>query len=340
VNKKIIFYASKKSKDKHFMIDHDGLFKTLLQEFFPEFIELFLPEVSNYWNKETINFLPQELFSDITQGNRRIIDLLVQIEFKENVEITPKSGIFIIHVEHQSSTEDDFEKRMFKYFARLYEKYDVPIYPIVIYSHDFPQKQQVNTHNIEFPGFKVLTFNYRVVQLNRLRWEDFRNQQNPVASALMSKMKMAPEERPKVKLTALQLLSDLDLNPAQVELVSGFIDTYLDLNTQEEREFQEQLANIEPRQEEKVMQIVTSWMRQGIQEGLEQGLEQARQQEAASLIIRLLNRRMGVINNQLKENIRSLTTSQLENLGEALLDFNAVSDLEDWLMANDYTNRA
>jgi Domain of unknown function (DUF4351) len=330
----VTFLTLKFQSQNAFMIDHDGLFKKLLQEFFPEFIELFFPGLSNYWDKETITFLPQEVLVDVTQGSRRIIDLLVKVELKPNVEIKPKSQIFIIHIEHQSSAEDDFDKRIFKYFGRLYELYDVPIYPIVIYSHDSPVKQQPNSHTIEFPDFKVLTFNYKVIQLNQLHWQDFINQQNPVASAFMSKMQMETQQRPEVKLKALQLLSDLDLNPAQVDLVSGFIDTYLDLNTSEEREFQQQLANIEPRQEEKVMQIVTSWMRQGLEQGLEQGLQRGKQQEAASLIIRQLTRRVGLINQQLEENIRTLATSQLEDLGEALLDFTTVSDLENWLIAN------
>jgi hypothetical protein len=96
------------------MIDHDGLFKLLLGEFFLEFIDLFFPDVSNYFDKETMTFLPQEVFSDVTQGNRRIIDLLVRMEAKPNLAIKPKSAVFIIHVEHQSSTEDDFDKRISK----------------------------------------------------------------------------------------------------------------------------------------------------------------------------------------------------------------------------------
>jgi hypothetical protein len=128
----------------------------------------------------------------------------------------------------------------------------------------------------------VLEFNYRVIQLNRLQWQDFISLQNPVASALMSKMRIRTQERPTVKLLSLQLLSQLGLNPAQVQLISGFIDTYLELNAQEEVVFQEQLASIEPRQEEEVMEIVTSWMREGIERGLQQG----KQQEALSLITR------------------------------------------------------
>jgi hypothetical protein len=60
----------------------------------------------------------------------------------------------------------------------------------------------------------------------------------------------------------------LGLNPAQIQLISGLIDTYLKLNTEEKALFEEQLARIEPRQQQEVMQIVTSWMEEGIQQGL------------------------------------------------------------------------
>ncbi|WP_339381111.1 DUF4351 domain-containing protein [Brasilonema sp. UFV-L1] len=114
------------------------------------------------------------------------------------------------------------------------------------------------------------------------------------------------------------MLTSLRLNPAQVQLISGFIDTYLELNSQEEVVFQEQLATIEPKEQEKVMQIVTSWMRKGEKQG------------ELKLLMRQLNRRLGEISPQLIKRIENLSTPELENLGEALLDFSSVADLEAW----------
>ncbi|OCQ89683.1 flagellar assembly protein H [Nostoc sp. MBR 210] len=298
------------------MIDHDRLFKELLSNFFPEFIELFFPDVSAYWERDSIEFLPQEVFTDVTEGERKILDIVTKISFRN------QNTLFIIHTEHQSYSQANFNQRMFTYFARLHEKYALPIYPIVIYSHDTPLTPEPNSYRIDFPNKKVLEFNYDVVQLNQFRWQDFFNQRNPIASALMAKMRMNTQERPIVKLMSLQLLANLELNPAQIQLISGFIDTYLDLNAQEERIFQEQLASIEPQQEERVMQIVTSWMRQGIQQGIQQG--------ESTLILRQLNRRLGELNPQLQERIQNLSTAELEQLGEALLDFTTTADLEAW----------
>jgi len=46
------------------------------------------------------------------------------------------------------------------------------------------------------------------------------------------------------------------------------------------------------------------------------------------LIIRLLNRRIGKIEPSLVEQVQTLTIEQLDLLGETLLDFSTVADLE------------
>jgi predicted transposase YdaD len=66
-------------------------------------------------------------------------------------------------------------------------------------------------------------------------------------------------------------------------------------------------------------------------EGLQEGRQEGRQEGEANLVLRLLNRRIGDISPELLPNIRSLDLEQLENLGEALLDFQSLQDLEQWL---------
>lgn len=71
------------------------------------------------------------------------------------------------------------------------------------------------------------------------------------------------------------------------------------------------------------MEIVTSWMEQGIQQGIQQG--------EVSLILRQLHRRLGSFAPRLEAQIRNLPTQQVEELGEALLDFSNETDLMNWL---------
>jgi predicted transposase YdaD len=50
--------------------------------------------------------------------------------------------------------------------------------------------------------------------------------------------------------------------------------------------------------------------------------------------LRLLVRRVGTITPETEAQIRTLSLPQLEELGEALLDFSQPSDLQDWLRSH------
>jgi predicted transposase/invertase (TIGR01784 family) len=49
-----------------------------------------------------------------------------------------------------------------------------------------------------------------------------------------------------------------------------------------------------------------------------------------SLVLRLLAKRVGELPQQLHQQVESLSLEQLENLGEALLDFTSMADLDAW----------
>ena len=53
-----------------------------------------------------------------------------------------------------------------------------------------------------------------------------------------------------------------------------------------------------------------------------------------NMVIRQLNRRCGSLSDTLETKVRSLSIPQLESLGEALLDFQDITDLENWLVNN------
>jgi hypothetical protein len=135
-------------------------------------------------------------------------------------------------------------------------------------------------------------------------------------------MSIAEKERAKVKAECLRLLITLKLNPAKMQLISGFIDTYLNLNPVEEIQFQEEISTFSQPVQEGVMQITTSWMRQGIEQGIER---------EKTLILRQIKRKLGEINPSLETKIMQLSIDDVEVLGEALFDFSTVEDLINWL---------
>lgn len=74
------------------------------------------------------------------------------------------------------------------------------------------------------------------------------------------------------------------------------------------------------------MEIVTSWMREGIQQG--------KHEEALALVLRQLRRRVGPLDAADEAQIHRLSLAALEELSEALLDFTQVADVVTWLQAH------
>ncbi len=61
------------------------------------------------------------------------------------------------------------------------------------------------------------------------------------------------------------------------------------------------------------------------------GIAIGQREQARSLVIRLLARRVGILSVELRSRVEELSIAQLESLGEALLDFDQLSDLINWL---------
>jgi Domain of unknown function (DUF4351) len=90
-----------------------------------------------------------------------------------------------------------------------------------------------------------------------------------------------------------------------------------------EQEFWQKLQTFE---EERKVTYITNAERFGIEKGVIQ--------EARSLILRQLTRRVGTLAPNIESQISTLSVSQLESLGEALLDFSSAADLDEWLRSH------
>ena len=84
------------------MIDHERLFKELISTFFVEFLDLFLPQAVREIDRNDIQFLPQEVFNDVTTGEKKEVDLLAQVKYRQ------QDTYFLIHIENQSYSQSEF----------------------------------------------------------------------------------------------------------------------------------------------------------------------------------------------------------------------------------------
>ena len=98
------------------------------------------------------------------------------------------------------------------------------------------------------------------------------------------------------------------------------VEAMLGLNLQETRVYREAKAEGEQIGEQR-----------GIEQGEKIGEQRGIEQGERSLILRQLTRKVGDIPQELRSQVEQLSLTQLESLGEALLDFSTRQDLIAWL---------
>lgn len=107
----------------------------------------------------------------------------------------------------------------------------------------------------------------------------------------------------------------------------NFVDWILGLPKPLEIEFWRELQAYE---EERTVRYITSVERIGYDRGIEEEAARSLERERA-LVIRRLNRKVGSISDQVIDSIKELPITQLESLGDAMLDFESIADLTTWL---------
>src|SRR5690625_3794194 len=201
---------------------HDLLFKQLIQTFFEEFMEAFFPDLHRDIDFKSIKFLSEELFTDVYDGDKRVLDIVVEVKWKKT------NTIIIVHVEPQSYQQKDFHQRMFHYFSLLYHKLRKPIIPIAVFSYDEPW--DVDEFQMTIGDLDILKFKYLTLHLRNINWRHFIHKANPVSAALLSKMGYTRRDRVKVKIEFFRILTSLKIDLEKRDILVGFFEKYLQLS--------------------------------------------------------------------------------------------------------------
>ncbi|MBD2513495.1 Rpn family recombination-promoting nuclease/putative transposase [Nostoc sp. FACHB-973] len=224
----------------------------------------------------------------------------------------------ILHLEFQTvpASKPPLPLRMLDYWVRLYRQYNCPIEQVVIFL------KETTSEAVYIDRFAVgRTFHsYRVVRI----WE-----QDP--SLLLTNPGLLP----------LAVLAQTDSPTSLLEQVAARIDMIEEADRQRNiSACVEVLARLKFEQNLVRQFLREDLMRESplyqeiLQEGVQQGIQQGIQQGEVSLALRLLTRRLGTVPSQLQAQIQQLSTSEVEALGEALLDFSTTQDLAAWLQAD------
>ncbi|MBX3169621.1 MAG: Rpn family recombination-promoting nuclease/putative transposase [Candidatus Eremiobacteraeota bacterium] len=299
-------------------MSHDRLFKKLISLYFYDFLELFAPTL---WERIVRSrspvFLDKESLGKIPGLRRREKDLVVRVHLLDGDQAS-----IIVHLEHEAQNHQNMPERMFMYFRRLLELYDTnQIYPICVFSAR-ARKPRPTEYNIRCHNLNTVTFRYHTIELAHLDWRAFLKKPNPVASALMARMAIRAEDRPRVKAECLRMLANLRVDYDKAVVIGHFVESYLKLNAEEVRTFERILELLPQEEKETVMTYTTSWHREGRKEGRKEGRREGRKEghlegrKEASREIALRMRASGVDLHTIAD-LTGLTICEIESLSDA-----------------------
>jgi predicted transposase/invertase (TIGR01784 family) len=217
----------------------------------------------------------------------------------------------LLHIEFQVKGETDppLPLRMLDYWVRLHRSYRLPVTQFLVMLKYSSAAAEVESQFY----LEETRHRYNVVRL----WE-----QDPEAllqdtALLPLAVLCAAEDSEQLLGRVAQEVSKIE-EPEQRQVISNCTQLLAGLR------FNKDL----------IRQLFSGGiMRESViyQEILEEGREEGKQEEALAYTMRLLTRRIGVVEPELEAQIRELTTQELEDLGEALLDFSEPADITVWL---------
>ncbi|AFZ50644.1 DUF4351 domain-containing protein [Dactylococcopsis salina] len=225
----------------------------------------------------------------------------------------------ILHLEFQTQwrSKPPLPLRMLDYWVRLYRLYRLPITQVVVLLLPPPETEVIETRFT----LENTDHQYQVIRL----WEE-----NP------DRFLHDPALLPLAPLTAT--------NEPQT-LLQQVVEQVNELEEEKRVEISAYAQIVAGLKYEK--DLVKRLFREGMmresviyQDIIREGRQEGRQEEGRSLILRQLTRRVGELPQLWRDRVNSLSLEQLENLGEALLDFQGMGDLETWWdTSNDYSRR-
>ncbi|MDZ8110239.1 MAG: Rpn family recombination-promoting nuclease/putative transposase [Nostoc sp. DedQUE12a] len=280
------------------MAEYDNLCKILAEKYPRDFIRWLLNQ-----EPRTIEILKTELSIEPIRADSVT---LLQTENR------------ILHLEFQTRTQSQkpISLRMLDYYVRLTRKYQVPVTQVVI----FLQQTNDEIAFTEEYVSEVTTHRYRVIRM----WE----QDSALFLSNLALLPFAP-------------LTQTDSPQVLLSQVAQEIAKIPDVETrQNTAAYTEILAGLKFKQDLILQLLREATMQESViyqyilQKGEQRGEQRGEQKEAFRFLNRQLNRRFGEIDSLIIDKIRVLSTEQLEQLGEAFLDFSNISDLVAWLEQN------
>lgn len=274
-------------------------------------------------------------------GTWRLLDRELSSEplHADAVILLPQAPAPILHLEFQTRPDGAMAERMLAYWIRLHRRFHRPIQQVVI--HLKPTASPLA--RIDHLAIGGTRHHFHCLRLWELDAEPLLADPALLPLAVLAR---SADPRPEHLLTRVQQRLQTIADPDQrrttttgCQLLAGLaftpdvIQRLLAMSILEDSSVYQLIVKkgLAEGRQLGLEQGLEEGRQQGRQQGLEQGLEQGRHDEAATLLLRLLERRCGPLSEAQRASIRALDLQRLEQLGDAVLDFHGPADLIAWL---------
>ncbi|NFI56025.1 hypothetical protein FC961_04250 [Clostridium botulinum] len=300
--------------------DYDAAWKTILEAFEVEAVEVLFPEIFDEiaWElgTESLDLELQEIQREIfdkDSAEKIISDKIIKVKLKDN-----NSKILFIHVEVQSysSDEDVFGERMFRYFYRIWDKFRYKnkdkseVIAAAIYTYKGERgKDTKYVYKVPKLNDEILIYNFRTIDVEKIELENI-SDDNPlklvfkIAKTLLE-TKPKDEDIYKAKIQLAEELVEYDKvkNEEQIKALADFLEyLFLIKDKNLEKKFEEYKRERGGAVRMTVDQIRQKYYEQkgkevgikegkevGIQEGKEVGIQEGMKKEKIKIARNLLD---------------------------------------------------
>jgi len=300
--------------------DHDQRFKTLIQEFFEDFMRLFFARWAERLDCSAPEWLPQEVFPDPPEGPRRVMDLVARLPAREPIpgaRPADDTWLALVHIEIESPDKAaPLRGRMHRYHVALRDRYGLPVLPIGVFLRVGLDGIGIDTRLETFWELEVVRFQYLYVGLPGLDGLQYVRGDNWLGVALAALMRIPRERVAWLGAEALRRLTEAPLPKRKQFLLSECVQAYLPMDDELRQEFDE-LTKAEP------FQGVRAVNKTVYEEGLEAGRERGRREQLREL----LEEEFGPLPSKVLDRLNTMPLDQLRPLVKAALRSNSLTGL-------------
>ena len=296
----------------------DALWKAIVTEMLPDFIDFFIPELYEVIDfNRGFEFLEQELEKIIKKSkkHRKYTDKLVKVYLKDG-----KEQWILIHIELQGYHDEDFGERMFTMFYRIYDRFQRKTVALAIFTDGEAGYQ---SDRLDYDYFQtILHFEYFSYKILEQKEEELIKSENPFAMAVLAglytlktegKSRSKAETRYEFKKRLSKLLKERGYSEKKFIDLMSFIDGIMFLPDELEIEYEKEVKEEIGGGQDMVPMELTNLYRTGINIGRKEGIEEGIEKGIEKIVLTMLENGMSI---EMVEKMTGMDRAKIEELSK------------------------